>query len=266
MSIKFAKLIISKLLSIAGYVLHKKTTVCDPIYRRHSYGDQIFSTPEEIKIVEENLQFTLTSRSRMAATMRGLKYVSKNNIDGAFVECGVWKGGQIIVGMEQLLLLGDLREVYLFDTFSGMTEPNELDVDLNNLIASEELKATEPSADNLWTKVSLESVIKNLKKVKYPDEKVHYVVGDVRETLLVEENLPEEISLLRLDTDWFDSTYCELEILYPRLSEGGVLLIDDYGHWNGSKAAAEKYFSELGIDPFWIAVDYSCVLHIKTKL
>ena len=209
---------------------------------------------------------TLTSRSRMAATMRSLKYISKNEVSGAFVECGIWKGGQIIVGMEQLKLLDDLREVYLYDTFAGMTEAGELDIDLNNVVAVEELKNTEPAEDNLWVAVSLEDVVSNLEKVKYPKEKVHYIVGDVRETLLVDRNLPEQISLLRLDTDWFDSTYLELKILYPLLSEGGVLLIDDYGHWNGSKLAADKYFSELGIDPFWIAIDYSCVLHIKNSL
>jgi hypothetical protein len=265
MIIKWARLLFIKILSKAGYIAHKRATICDPVHRSHSYGDQIFSLPKEIKIVEANLPLTLTTRTRMVATMRGLKYISANKIAGAFVECGVWKGGQIIVGMEQLKLLDDLRDVYLYDTFAGMTEPSELDVDTNGVIASEELKDIEPAADNLWVAVSLQDVVRNLKKVEYPEEKVHYIVGDIRETLNVKDNLPEEISLLRLDTDWFDSTYRELEVLYPRLSDGGVLLIDDYGHWKGSKMAADKYFSELGIDPFWVAVDSSCVLHIKAK-
>jgi predicted O-methyltransferase YrrM len=71
---------------------------------------------------------------------------------------------------------------------------------------------------------------------------VRFVEGDVVQSLKIESNLPESISVLRLDTDWYESTRAELEVLYPRLSPGGVLIIDDYGHWGGAKKAVDEYF------------------------
>jgi len=245
--------------------MHKKTKKWEPDANLNFLGEQVFSTPQELEVIKSNLALTLTSPARMAATMRSLKYVVKNEIPGAFVECGVWKGGQVIAGAEQLKILKEEREIFLFDTFAGMTEPSEVDIDLRKNSASSQLEGTSPQADNLWAAVSLNEVEENLKKVNYPRGLVRFIVGDVRKTLTIKSNLPNSIAVLRLDTDWFDSTQAELEYLYPLLSIGGVLLIDDYGHWNGAKLAAEKYFEDRGLDPFWTAVDYSCVMHIKVK-
>lgn len=67
--------------------------------------------------------------------------------------------------------------------------------------------------------------IKNIKLIK----------GDVLKTLLVNDNIPNKISILRLDTDWYKSTIIELEILFPKLVKNGVLIIDDYGDYLGCK-------------------------------
>lgn len=257
------KKIIQEFFGKFGYVIHKKSRRWEPAANLNFLGEQVFSTDFELKIIEKHLKFTLTSPARMAATMRSLKYVSNNKIAGAFVECGVWKGGQILAGAEQLELLNDFREVYLYDTFSGMTSPTEVDVDLRNDSAIDQLKFLEPTANNLWAAVTAEEVEENLRTIEYPRKYFRFIVGDVMETLMKKDNLPSSIAVLRLDTDWFDSTYQELKVLYPLLSPGGVLLIDDYGHWKGSKLAAEKFFQEIGIDPFWSAVDYSCVMHVK---
>jgi len=64
----------------------------------------------------------------------------------------------------------------------------------------------------------------------------------VMKTLKKEENLPEKIALLRLDTDWYESTKLEMNILYPKLIKNGVLLIDDYADWQGCKRAIDEYF------------------------
>ena len=144
-----------------------------------------------------------------------------------------------------------------------MTEANEIDRSFLDESAISMMEISEPMSDNIWAKVSIEEVEKNLSNIDYPKKLMKFIIGDVRETLLTQKNLPERISVLRLDTDWFDSTYIELLKLYPLLSHGGVLLIDDYGHWEGSRLAAEKFFQEIGIDPIWIAIDYTCVMHIK---
>jgi len=259
------EILVQKLFNRSGYVIHKTDQTCKTETELKYKGEQmqIFSTSEELQIISDNLKFTLTRPARMAATMRALKYVSINRIDGAFVECGVWKGGQIIVGVEQLRLLNDLREVFLYDTFTGMTEASDVDTSFLNQSAISLMETSEPTSNSIWAKVSLEEVQKNLSNLDYPRNLIRYILGDVRQTLLTPKNLPEKISVLRLDTDWFDSTYIELEKLYPLLSRGGVLLIDDYGHWNGSRRAADKFFQEIGIDPFWNAIDYTCVMHIK---
>ena len=67
--------------------------------------------------------------------------------------------------------------------------------------------------------------------------------GDVLSTLAVPDNLPLKIAVLRLDTDWYESTRMELETLYPRLSVDGVIMIDDYGHWTGARRAVDEYFA-----------------------
>ena len=69
--------------------------------------------------------------------------------------------------------------------------------------------------------------------------------------------MPKQIALLRLNTDWFESTYHELVHLYPLLSKGGVLIIDDYGHWQGARKAVDTYFKEQGIYPLLHRIDYT---------
>jgi hypothetical protein len=79
--------------------------------------------------------------------------------------------------------------------------------------------------------------------------------------MLEEKNLPEQISILRLDTDWYTSTKIELEVLYKKLVKGGILIIDDYGHWQGARKAVDEYFKNKNI---WLHyVDYTCRYIIK---
>jgi predicted O-methyltransferase YrrM len=94
-----------------------------------------------------------------------------------------------------------------------------------------------------WCYASLDQVSQNFAAAGLSTKTSHFVKGDVMETL--KDNLPEQISVLRLDTDWYESTRFELEVLYPRLSKGGVLIIDDYGHWSGSRKATDEYFSSI---------------------
>jgi len=182
--------------------------------------------------------YTMTSNERIIALFDSLEYIRKNNISGDIVECGVWKGGNILGIIEYL----DYYEIYdknvwLYDTFNGMTQPEEMDIDFFNRKAIDILQSIQC--------VSLiDEVKKNLSISKYPNEKIKYIIGDVEETLNNKLNLPNQISLLRLDTDFYKSTKKELNILYSILSENGVLIVDDYGYWQGSKKAVDEYFIE----------------------
>ncbi len=95
----------------------------------------------------------------------------------------------------------------------------------------------------------------------YPSERVHFVRGQVEDT--VPEQAPERIALLRLDTDWYESTRHELLHLYPRLASGGVLIVDDYGHWDGCRRAVDEYFSTEAEPVLLSRIDYTGRLAVK---
>ena len=113
------------------------------------------------------------------------------------------------------------------------------------------------AADN----ASLEEVQKNMSLTKYPTEKIHFVKGKVEDT--IPDKAPEKIAILRLDTDWYESTKHELEYLFPRLIEGGILIIDDYGHFEGSRIAVDEYLEKNNIHDFLHRIDYTGRLLVK---
>ena len=141
------------------------------------------------------------------------------------------------------------RDLYLFDTFTGMSEPTERDIRINQgKHASEFLEASGPGP-LAWARpgnfvATLEDVKEGFADLDYPEDRVHFVPGKVEDT--VPEQAPERIAILRLDTDWYESTKHELSHLYRRLAPGGVLIIDDYGTWLGAKEATDEFLDETG--------------------
>ena len=201
---------------------------------------------------------TMTSPERGYALYKGMQYLESNNVPGAFVECGVWKGGSSMLAALALAEMGRQdREFFLYDTFEGMTEPTEHD-----RVAWNDSSVTERWEQRFggWG-VGMEEVWRNLEETGYPSRKIHLIRGDVLETL--KENKPDRIALLRLDTDWYESTAFELEVLYPLLTPGGVLIIDDYGHFTGAKKAVDEYFSNVP-PPLLARVDYTGRMAVKT--
>jgi hypothetical protein len=229
-------------------------------YRRQDPMQDFFAElgPEEIEIIAAVRPWTMTSLERIYALIQAVRYVSSNRIPGSVVECGVWKGGSMATVARTLLKLHDSeRELYLFDTFEGMSEPTPKDVDLSGKNASDLM------TQNLGrcAEAPLESVEKVLHDTGYPQDRMHFVRGRVEDT--VPASAPNSISLLRLDTDWYQSTKHELIHLYPRLSRGGVLIIDDYGHWKGARQACNEYFSENGIHMLLNRIDYTGRIALK---
>lgn len=217
---------------------------------------------ELLKYVRKN-DLTMVSNERLFATLMACKHVIDRGVEGDFVECGVWRGGNALVAAGVFKLSGSAKAVYLFDTFAGMVEPTSADVAFDGKLATTEYNAHASGGGAGWCSASLEEVRGNFKRANLLGATIHFVAGDVVETLGREELLPGKISVLRLDTDWYDSTKFELEILYPRLSIGGVLIVDDYGHWGGAKKAVDEYFEAHGNRPFLQYSDYTGRIGVK---
>jgi hypothetical protein len=156
------------------------------------------------------------------------------------------------------------RRIWLYDTFAGMTPPTSADIEAGSGVTAEEMLANTPvqDGDNVWCVAGRADVEANVRSTGYPFERFTFVEGDVSKTL--QQTVPEKIALLRLDTDWYESTKTELEVLYPRLSIGGVCIFDDYGHWQGARRAVDEYFERLGYRPYMHPIDYSGRVLIKT--
>ena len=186
--------------------------------------------------------YTMTTPPRIYALARAVEYVVAREIPGPIVECGVWRGGSMMAAALTLLRLGATdRDLYLFDTFAGMTAPGDEDVRRSGERAADLLAQETPDSD-IWAVASVEEVRDAMRSVGYPHDRIHLVEGPVEET--VPASAPDRIALLRLDTDWYSSTKHELVHLYPRLASGGVLILDDYGFWQGARRAVDEYLAE----------------------
>jgi O-methyltransferase len=201
--------------------------------------------------------FTQTSPERIFALCNAVKYIVANKIPGAMVECGVWKGGSMAAIARTLIQLEDYsRDLYLYDTFEGMTRPGEKDIDYTGVPASILIsKMSKGRKGWRWNYVPLDEVKRYVLSIGYSEEKFHFIKGEVVVTLPSEA--PQCISLLRLDTDWYESTRHELVTLFPRISPGGVLIIDDYGHFAGARQAVDEYIQEHRIPMLLHRIDYT---------
>lgn len=184
---------------------------------------------------------TMTDRPKMFTLISAVRYIVAHHIPGDVVECGVWRGGSMQAVARELVRLGETdRHLYLFDTFEGMPPPSAADVRWDGQSASDLLEAHDKSR-HIWAAASLEDVQAGFEPIGYPADKIHYIEGRVEDT--VPEHVPEVIALLRLDTDWYESSLHELDHMYDRLVPGGVLLLDDYGYWEGQRRATDEWLA-----------------------
>jgi hypothetical protein len=207
----------------------------------------------------------MTSEERIGALVEAVEYVVRNDIEGDFVECGVWKGGSAMV-VALTLLEHDVtdRDIYLYDTYAGMTAPSEVDVTLVGGDAATVYEETRlEDGSSTWCYSSLDEVKRNVLSTGYPRERFQFVEGPVEKTL--PGFMPPSIAVLRLDTDWYESTAQEMAHLYPLLVRGGVLLVDDYGHWQGCRQAVDNYFAERQARPLLARVDGPGRIAVKVE-
>jgi O-methyltransferase len=216
---------------------------------------------EYIDIIKSVKPYTMTSHERLYQLIYCVKYVIENNIPGDLVECGVWRGGSILTMIKTLqsLKVSD-RKLQLFDTFSSddiFETKSAVAEDTPFQGSLEEIK----ESSGMDFSVDLDDVKRVMRETGYPFENVVFNVGRVEET--IPQSQIDRISLLRLDTDWYDSTKFQLEELYDKVVPNGVVIFDDYGFWKGHKKAADEFLEKRNIKPLMMRNDWSCRLFIK---
>jgi O-methyltransferase len=215
------------------------------------------------KMYEFAKPYTMTSCERMFALYQATNFILDQKIQGDFVECGVWRGGSSLL-MAQVLQKCNERErlIYLYDTFEGMSSPTEHDKDLNGKKASHILEVEKEDKENsTWCLATLSDVQNNLSLSNLPQNQLRFVKGKVEET--IPAILPNRIALLRLDTDWYESTKHELENLFDIVSPGGIVILDDYGHWQGARKAVDEFLTKRGLNVLLNRIDYSGRMFVK---
>ncbi len=206
---------------------------------------------------------TMVSLEGQYGVFKAVEYLARRDLPGAVVECGVWRGGIAQLCALKLIQEGDVsREFFLYDTFAGMPEPTDRDIHgRGGWSARDRWVRSQTESHNRWIYAPLDAAQRVIESTGYPAEKIHFLKGLVEET--IPETVPEEIAFLHLDTDWYASTKHELEHLWPRVVPGGVLIIDDYGGWEGARQAVDEYF---GANPILLSrLDWSVRMAIKAS-
>jgi len=221
-------------------------------------------TDTEWEIYSTVSRYTMLSTEGILANIRAVDYILRSRIAGDIVECGVWRGGS---SMSMALALSHARDtsrvLWMYDTYTGMTNATVNDVDHKGDAAAGLLaharQYKDPEDNWVVAYASLEQVTSNMASTGLPLDRIRFVKGPVEET--IPRETPEAIAILRLDTDWYESTLHELIHLYPKVSPGGILIIDDYGHWQGARKAVDQYFKHAPL--FLNRIDYSARLAVK---
>jgi len=196
-----------------------------------------------LPIYERCRHHTLSSFESLFAIYKSVEHITRHQIEGDLVECGVWAGGGVMAAALSLQHFGDVsRKIWLYDTFEGMAAPTDKDVDFKNRSAADHLKTWKATDFSEMARVGIEDVKARVLSSGYPAERFVFVKGLVEDTLPSQS--PARVSFMRLDTDWYASTKHELDHLFPKLIRNGVMIVDDYGFWKGSREACDAYFAE----------------------
>ena len=192
------------------------------------------------------------------ALCEAVRYIERAGVQGSIVECGVWRGGSMMAAALTLIDLNAAdRDLFLYDTFTEFPEPEDRDQLAWSAVEPEEMYRR-ITTDEMFDHLPVEQVVAVLEGTGYPAARVHAIQGLVEAT--IPDQAPDQISLCRLDTDWYRSTLHELEYLFPRIAPGGVLIIDDYGEFLGAREAVDEYFADGRETQLLHRIDASCRL------
>ena len=219
------------------------------------------------ELLECSSDWTMCSGLQKQFMMDATRYVLRREIPGAIVECGVWRGGMMQIVARTLVAEADApnmayanqRELWLYDTYTGMPDPESpLDRDLYRGEHASHKMGREPrisddGSPTIWCVADFDDVCTGMASTSYPKERIHFVKGLVEDT--IPNEAPSEISILRVDTDWYSSTKHILHELFDRVSPSGVIILDDYDSWEGAKAATDEFLTERGLTPLLVRLD-----------
>jgi O-methyltransferase len=221
--------------------------------------------PEFMALLPVVRQYTMGTVERLHALWQQVGYVCDAKLEGDIVECGVWRGGSMMLAALELVRRETVdRRLWLYDTFAGLPRPDPIDVDVLGNRAVDGWEAhTLPGGQTLWAYADEADVRRNMALTGYPEQRMRFVPGLVEET--IPATAPQRISLLRIDTDWYASYRHVLRNLYDRVVPGGVLIFDDYGHFGGARKAVDEFRAGRRIVSPLMRADYSCRIMLKLR-
>lgn len=234
---------------------------------KHDYSLSEFPVPI-LTCIKSN---TMLGEIRLKNIIDTTQYVLKNNIQGDFIECGVWKGGAVALMAYILKRENENRKLHLFDAFDDICEPDS-NVDGERAIrevggrdfANGKLTPLSGIYNNKGGSGNEQSVMNVIANdIGYDKKMVFLHKGWFQDTLPVVKNTIEKIALLRLDGDWYASTKVCLENLYDKVIDGGIIIVDDYGAYEGCKKAVDDFLCQKSIQVSMVWVDNECIFWIK---
>ena len=245
--------VIQKLLARFGFELKLRS--------QSRLVDQAVTEKAELSI----RKFTMLSNSRLVSLADQVAHCNLAGIDGALVECGVWKGGAVALMAEVCKATGNIdRDLHLFDAFTDICAP---DPELDGAKAVAEAKGFHKTSsgnqqpmtgfyDRFGGHGTIQACREVIGRTGYPESRIHFHKGWFKDTVFIAETGP--IAILRLDGDWYESTRVCLDALYDKVVPGGFIIFDDYLTYEGCKAAVDDFMTERGITSFLHRCDTSC--------
>lgn len=269
------KRVITRLINAAGFdlVRHRPPREVNLNIDEHLGYELEAEATECIRMVKGN---TMLSKRRLVTLYQQVAYCEKYNIPGDFVECGVWKGGATgMMALANLRKSGQRRHLHLFDAFQEICEP---DAAVDGERALREVRDFTGRSDHDKGKLQALSGIYDSfggpgtldenrqlleKTIGYPREFTHYHVGWFQNTLPADHQDIDQIAILRLDGDWYASTKMCLEYLFDKVVKGGVIIIDDYGTYEGCRRAVDEFMEYKKIQAYLAPIDSDCRFFVK---
>lgn len=217
------------------------------------------SDGEAAAAIESARGYTMVDIHQQFLAYALARYIAEASLPGDLVECGVWRGGVSALMLRGLMAGGaNHKRLWMYDTFQGMTAPSDKDLQIQSGRSAQEILSRIPKMAgkknewNEWCFADEDDVRRTVSATGYPGQNINIVKGDVAVSLTEEK--PRSISLLRLDTDWYESTRVELDSLYPLVEPGGFVIVDDYDDWSGARLAVDEFLCQLPVRPPLIKV------------
>ncbi len=217
---------------------------------------------EKLILFRKIYPYTMVGYLRLSNIYELSKNIEENKINGAFVECGVWKGGCAAIMGFIADKSKSQRKIWLFDSFEGLPEPTEKDGLLAKKYAADKMGGKLESIDKCVGPIEdVKKIFFDILKIK--SENIVIKKGWFQDTLPKMKEKIGPISILRIDGDWYESTKCCLDNLYNIVISGGYIIIDDYGYWEGARKALDEFFTERKINPDLVKIDYTGIYFKK---